>query len=92
MIKAAIYKSLRLFGLNIDRFPPREKENAPDFRKGDAEKIRAVRPWIMTSSERVHALIQAVRYVSENSMAGAIVECGCGREGAWPKGPGGSCR
>jgi hypothetical protein len=36
VIKAAIHSSLRLFGLDLVRFPPGEKENPSDFRKEDA--------------------------------------------------------
>ena len=50
MIKAAIHKSLRLFGLDIARFPPRDKDHPHDFDKAGAEVIRAVRPWTMTRS------------------------------------------
>lgn len=82
MIKAAIHKSFRLFGLDVIHFPPREKGSPPDFRNDEVEIIRAVRPWTMTSPERIHALIQAVRYVSGNGIAGAIVECGVWKGGS----------
>jgi hypothetical protein len=82
MIKAAIHKSFRFFGLDIVHFPSPEKECPPDFRNEEAEIIRAVRPWTMTSPERIYALIQAVRYVSENGIAGAIVECGVWKGGS----------
>jgi hypothetical protein len=36
----------------------------------------------MTSPERIYALIQAVRYVSGNGIAGAIVECGVWKGGS----------
>jgi O-methyltransferase len=36
----------------------------------------------MTSPERIYALIQAVRYVSTNGIAGAIVECGVWKGGS----------
>jgi hypothetical protein len=82
MIKAAIHKSFRFFGLDITHFPPKEKECPPDFRNDEAEIIRATRPWTMTSPERIYALIQAVRYVSGNGIAGAIVECGVWKGGS----------
>jgi hypothetical protein len=40
-----------------------------------------VRPFTMTSPEEVLALIDAVRYVEENDIPGAIVECGVWRGG-----------
>jgi hypothetical protein len=82
MIKAAIHKSFRLFGLDIIQFPPKEQSYPPDFRKEEAELIQEVRPWTLTSAERIYALIQAVRYVSANGIAGAIVECGVWKGGS----------
>src|SRR5438067_526441 len=82
MITAAIHKSFRLFGLDIIQVPPRQQECPPDFLKEEVEIIRAVRPWTMTSPERIYALIQAVRYVSANCIAGAIVECGVWKGGS----------
>jgi hypothetical protein len=82
MIKEAIHKSFRKLGLDIIHFPPREKEWPPDFRKDEAEIIQAVRPWTSTSPERIYALIQAVRYVSANNIAGPIVECGVWKGGS----------
>jgi O-methyltransferase len=82
MIKAAIHKSFRLFGLDIIHFPPREQECPSDFGKDEAEILREVRPWTKTSAERIYALIQAVRYVSANGIGGAIVECGVWKGGS----------
>ena len=82
MIKAAIHKSFRFFGLDIIHFPPREQAYPPDFRNDETDIIREVRPWTMTSAERIYALIQAVRYVSASSIAGAIVECGVWKGGS----------
>ncbi|MGC2527158.1 MAG: TylF/MycF/NovP-related O-methyltransferase [Candidatus Acidiferrum sp.] len=82
MIKDAIHKSFRLFGIDIIHFPPREKECPSDFGKEEAEILWAVRPWTKTSAERIYAAIQAARYVSANSIAGAIVECGVWKGGS----------
>jgi hypothetical protein len=82
MIKSAIHKAFRFFGLDIIEFPPREQTLPLDFRKDEVEVINAVRPWTMTSVERIYALIQAVRYVSVNSIAGDIVECGVWKGGS----------
>src|SRR5690242_6397516 len=40
-----------------------------------------VRPFTMTSTEEMLAMIDAVRYVEENGIPGAIVECGVWRGG-----------
>jgi hypothetical protein len=82
MIKAAIHNTFRLFGLDIIQSPPQEQAYPPDFRRDEVEIISAVRPWTMTSAERIYALIQAVRYVSANDIAGDIVECGVWKGGS----------
>lgn len=44
--------------------------------------ITAVKPWTMTSPERLYALILATRYVSRHGIPGDIVECGVWRGGS----------
>lgn len=82
MIKRAIHKSLRAFGLDLIRFPPSERKTFPDFCEEEENLIRAVRPWTMTGIERLYALIQAVRYVSDHGIPGSIVECGVWKGGS----------
>lgn len=48
----------------------------------DIEMIRSVAPYTMTSVERCYHLIQAVRYLESNRIAGDIVECGVWRGGS----------
>jgi hypothetical protein len=54
----------------------------PDFDAGAAEIIRAVRPYTMTSPERLFSLIEAVRYVAAARIPGSFVECGVWRGGS----------
>jgi O-methyltransferase len=82
MIKKVVHKSFRLFGLDVVRFRRPDQEFPSDFDEQEREIIRKVRPWTMTSSERIYALIQAVRYVSAKAVPGAIVECGVWRGGS----------
>jgi hypothetical protein len=82
MIKPAIHKFFRGFGLDIIRFPRQEDEYPVDLREDETSIIREVRPWTMTSAERLYALIQAVRYVCSNGIIGAIVECGVWKGGS----------
>jgi len=91
MIKAAIHKTFRFFGLDIVEFPGQEQACPSDFGKDETE---IVRPRTMTSVERIYALIQALRYVSANDIAGDIVECGVWKGEAWPQllGRSSSCR
>lgn len=44
--------------------------------------IEQVKPWTMTSPERVNALILATRYVVQHNIPGDIVECGVWRGGS----------
>jgi len=81
MIKAALHRTFRLFGMNVIRFS-QEEMCPPDFREDEAGIVRAVRPWTMTSPERIYALIHAVRYISERPIPGAIVECGVWKGGS----------
>ena len=54
----------------------------PDFDASDIEIIRAVEPYTMTSTERIHALIHAVRHIVRNRIAGDMVECGVWKGGS----------
>jgi len=54
----------------------------PDFEARDIEIIRAVEPYTMTSTERIHALIHAVRHVVRNRIPGELVECGVWKGGS----------
>jgi O-methyltransferase len=46
------------------------------------EIIRAVRPYTMTSADKLFALIQATRHVAKYEIPGDIVECGVWRGGS----------
>jgi hypothetical protein len=48
----------------------------------DREIVERVREFTMTSRERLWALLQAVRYVVANDIAGDLVECGVWRGGS----------
>lgn len=53
-----------------------------DMSAEDQEILVAVRPYTLTSPQRVEALIKAVRYVIERNIPGAFVECGVWRGGS----------
>ena len=44
--------------------------------------IRAVKPWTMTSPDKLYALILAVRHIVKHKIPGDIVECGVWRGGS----------
>lgn len=54
----------------------------PDFDASDIEIIRVVEPYTMTSTERIHALIHAVRHIVQNGIPGDMVECGVWKGGS----------
>jgi O-methyltransferase len=81
MIKSFVHKSFRAFGLDVVRFRA-DGSYPPDFCADEVDIIQKVRPWTMTSVERIYALIQAARYLNTNAIKGAIVECGVWKGGS----------
>ena len=71
-------KLARRFGVDIVPYPP----VLHGVDESTAQTIAAVRPYTMTSDERVAALCDAVRYVVTNRVPGAIVECGVWKGGS----------
>ncbi|MGQ0577424.1 MAG: TylF/MycF/NovP-related O-methyltransferase [Betaproteobacteria bacterium] len=68
----------RRFGVDIVPYP-RVLEGVDEM---TAQTIDAVRPYTMTSDQRVAALCDAVRYVVSNRVPGDIVECGVWKGGS----------
>lgn len=61
---------------------PRLTEAAPDFTAADRALMARVRPFTMTSIERVTGLAHAVRYLVRARIPGAMVECGVWKGGS----------
>jgi O-methyltransferase len=53
-----------------------------DFSAEEIELVNFVRPYTLTTPERIHALHHAVRYLHDNGIGGDIVECGVWRGGS----------
>lgn len=53
-----------------------------DFDDDAKATIEAVRPFTMTSADKLFALITATRYVAQHGIAGDVVECGVWRGGS----------
>ncbi|WP_285626975.1 TylF/MycF/NovP-related O-methyltransferase [Kineosporia sp. NBRC 101677] len=53
-----------------------------DFDDEIKDVITAVRPYTMTSNDKLHALITATRYIRDHQVPGAVVECGVWRGGS----------
>jgi hypothetical protein len=82
MLKSLVQKSFRAIGLDVRRIRDENSDFPPDFLPDESAIIRQVKPWTMTSPERLYALIQAVRYLCANAIPGAIVECGVWKGGS----------
>ncbi|MEU8886955.1 TylF/MycF/NovP-related O-methyltransferase [Streptomyces sp. NPDC048442] len=53
-----------------------------DYDDGAKDIIRAVKPYSMTSPERLNAFILATRHIVKHNIPGAVVECGVWRGGS----------
>jgi hypothetical protein len=63
--------------------PARPADDFPqDFDDEAKAIIRAVRPFTMTSADKLFALIAATRYVARHRIPGDVVECGVWRGGS----------
>ncbi|MFF1459951.1 TylF/MycF/NovP-related O-methyltransferase [Streptomyces sp. NPDC058330] len=65
---------------------PEKKKPAPqlpaDYDDEARDIIRAVKPYTMTSPERLNAFVLATRYIARHGIQGAVVECGVWRGGS----------
>ena len=68
----------RRFGFDVVR----HHDAPPDFQPADVAVLERVRPYTMTSPERVFAATTAARYIADAAIPGAIVECGVWRGGS----------
>lgn len=73
-------RAFRACGLTVERC---RTDGCPtDFTDEDAELVRRVRPYTMTSHARMYAMLRAVDHVVRHSIAGSIAECGVWRGGS----------
>jgi O-methyltransferase len=80
-----INRVLRTAGAELRRYkgePASASDAFTDVEPWVAEIIAKVRPFTMTSSERISALCHAIRYVARSNIPGDIVECGVWRGGS----------
>lgn len=76
-LKDTIIRFLARYGYKIIK-----TDYFPDFAEDDLDIIQLVKPFTLTPPERIHALIQSVKYVVEHEIPGDIVECGVWRGGS----------
>jgi len=81
----SIYRAIQQ-NLGISRNHPDGMPVVPvlpaDFDESTVRIFRSVQQFTMTSPERVHALVEAVKYVVQNSIEGDFVECGVWKGGS----------
>ncbi len=77
-----VRKALGRFGYELHRTHPDDDLFPVDYDEATKVLFRAIKPYTLTSHERVNALRSAVRYVVEAEVPGAVVECGVWRGGS----------
>lgn len=83
MLKYLIRQAIRSTGYQIIRYPDPESRSIPsDVSAIDRTIIESVRPFTLTSNERLISLINAVRFITKNRIPGAIAECGVWKGGS----------
>lgn len=83
----AVRRTFRSMGYDVVRAvspatPIQQKVYPTDFSSEQIAICEMVKPFTMTSPERIFALCEAVRYVQEREIAGSFVECGTWRGGS----------
>ncbi len=79
-IKGGIRWLTRRIGWELVRY--RGDGLPPDFEPLHREIVKAVRPYTLTSPERLFGLIEGVRYVARHDVPGAFAECGVYKGGS----------
>ncbi len=77
-----IDRTARRLGLQISRAASAHDRLPADATDADAALISILRPYSMTSAERLWAVLNGVRYVVAEGIQGDLVECGVWRGGS----------
>lgn len=74
----------KLFKLYFTEYLKQKKSTNSfgDFTNFEKEVIQKVKPYTMTSPERIVSLMRAVEYIKKNDIAGSVVECGVWKGGS----------
>ena len=72
----------RTFGLQVSRASSEGTRLPVEATPEDAQLISSLRPYTMTSGERLWSLLNAVRYVVDEQLPGDFAECGVWRGGS----------
>jgi O-methyltransferase len=84
LAKRAIRSAFRRVGFDLSRIKEKRVEELfpSDFDEATQELCRFVRPYTMTSPERICVLRQALMHVVQHEIPGDIVECGVWKGGS----------
>ncbi|MBE9203853.1 class I SAM-dependent methyltransferase [Synechocystis salina LEGE 06099] len=81
--KKQILSVINKFGLDVVKYHnPNMLQFPVDFDPGTISICQKVKPYTMTSVERLNALIKATEYIISNKIAGDMVECGVWKGGS----------
>jgi len=75
MIKRAIHAAIRKLGYDLVPF------NNADSEQRYIDIFEQIRPYTISSYERIYALIDSTRYILRNDIKGVFVECGVYKAG-----------
>jgi hypothetical protein len=78
----AITKAYQKLGKFLQIESPKDRYLHADFSVKEQQILQIVRPFTMTSPERIIALTRAVEYITEKNIEGDIVECGVWKGGS----------
>lgn len=84
MLRKTIHSFLKKFGYAVVKPDERLVVNGlpADFDKATVATYNRVKPYTMTTPERIASLVNAVNYLVKNNIAGDFVECGVWRGGS----------
>jgi O-methyltransferase len=84
LIKSAVRAAARHYGIHLvsTKDPRSSGVLPPDFSADEARLYFRVRPWTLTSPERVVSLARAVEFVIRAGIPGDFVECGVWQGGS----------
>ena len=79
MLTGFLQKQLQKAGFEITRIN-NPKKWPVDFEDWHKDIIAKAEPYTMTSRERMYGLLEAIKYIENNQVAGDVVECGVWKE------------
>jgi O-methyltransferase len=82
VVKQLVRSAVRRLGYDVVRATPDVDSVLSDLDDVERAIIQQVRPYSLTSLERLAAVVQAVRYVCRHRIPGDFVECGVWRGGS----------